>query len=447
MATVMDRNNSKSSDAKNGSNGSSNGSNSSAMANGTGTGNGTGRVRLLDLSHISPEKGVARAIDRALELRGSDIFFVTNEQHVAVLVRLRGQMEQLCILDSEQGRRYIAHIRNMAGMDVSDHRRPHDGRWIYDVDEHHGVDLRINVVPTLHGDDMAIRLLDRDTNLLSLDRVGMTARQMDVYRPMLDQPGGMILFTGPTGSGKTVTLYASLNYLNNGRRKVHTIEDPIEYAIEGLRQSQVTPGIELGPNEIMRGVLRQAPDVAMVGEIRDEAIANTAAWAANSGVLVLSTIHAPNAAGAIQSLRGFGVAGPFIAGALRATVSQRLLRTLCPACQQIDESGHSIEVQRIFEEIKAFLPSANLTARYTAQGCDQCQGTGYAGCTAIFEIMPVSDALRDLVVENKPTRQIHAKAVEEGMLTLRQAALLKVAQGRTTMEEVRRVVPDFPVVG
>src|SRR5205823_5341164 len=185
--------------------------------------------------------------------------------------------------------------------------------WIYDVDEHHSVDLRINVVPTLHGDDMAIRLLDRDTNLLSLERVGMTARQMDVYRPMLDQPGGMILFTGPTGSGKTVTLYASLNYLNNGRRKIHTIEDPIEYAIEGLRQSQVTPGIELGPNELMRGVLRQSPHVVMVGEIRDDDIAHTAVWAANAGTLVLSTIHAPGAAGAVQSLRAYGIPAPFIA--------------------------------------------------------------------------------------------------------------------------------------
>src|SRR6185295_12401842 len=148
---------------------------------------------------------------------------------------------------------------------------------------HHSVDLRINIVPTLHGDDLAIRLLDRDTDLLSIDRLGMTARQMDVYRPLLEQPGGMILFTGPTGSGKTVTLYASLTHLNDGHRKIHTIEDPIEYAVEGLRQSAVNPGIELGPNELMRGVLRQAPDVVMIGEMRDEAIAQTAVWAANSG--------------------------------------------------------------------------------------------------------------------------------------------------------------------
>src|SRR5439155_19899875 len=167
------------------------------------------RIRLLDLSHVTPEKGVQRLIERALELRASDLFLVTNEQHVAVQIRLRGQVEQVCILDSDQGRRYIAHVRHQAGMDVSDFRKPHDGRWIYEASERGDIDLRINVVPTLHGEDLAIRLLDRDNNLLTLDRLGMTARQLDVYRAMIEQPGGMILLTGPTGSGKTVTLYAS----------------------------------------------------------------------------------------------------------------------------------------------------------------------------------------------------------------------------------------------
>ena len=404
------------------------------------------RLRLLDLSHVTPEKGVHRLLERAIELRASDLFLVTNAQHVAVQVRLRGQIEQLCILDSDQGRRYIAHIRHMAGMDVSDFRKPHDGRWIYDADERDAdVDLRINVVPTLHGEDMAIRLLDRECNLLTLDRLGMTARQLDVYRNMLQQPGGMILLTGPTGSGKTVTLYASLTHLNDGHRKIHTIEDPIEYAIDGLRQSAVNNAIDLESAELLRGVLRQAPDVVMVGEARDEQTAQTAAWAANCGVLVLSTIHAPSAAGAVQSLRGFGISGPTIAGSLRGAMSQRLVRTLCPSCQELSEGGHTADVQRMMEEIKAFLPTANAAARYIARGCEHCHHTGYAGLSAVYEIMPVTDAIRDMCVDGHSTREMHAKAVAEGMLTLRQAALLKVAQGRTTMEEVRRVVPDIGV--
>lgn len=416
------------------------------------TGNGKklpSRLRLLDMTRVGPEAGVSKVIDRALELHASDVFIVTNEQHVAVLVRLRGQVEPLCILDSDQGRRYIARIRHQAGMDVSDYRRPHDGRWIYESEGHSTIDLRINVVPTLHGEDMAIRLLDRDTGLHTLERIGMTARQMDVYRPMLEHPGGMILLTGPTGSGKTCTLYASLQHLNDGRRKIHTIEDPIEYAIEGLRQSQANPGIDLGPAELMRGVLRQSPDVVMIGEVRDAQTAQTAVWAATSGTLVLSTIHAPSSAGAAQSLRGFGIAAPFIASSLRATLSQRLIRTICPACQELCETGHNADVVKMMDEIKSFLPSANTSARYKAKGCEQCQNTGYAGCTAVYEIMPITDAIRDAVMENRSNREIQNIAIAEGMLTLRQAALLKVAQGRTTMEEVRRCVPEIPaeVVG
>jgi general secretion pathway protein E len=406
--------------------------------------NGHSRLKLMDLSHVSPEKGVGVLIDRALELRASDLFLATNEQHVAVQVRLRGQVEQISVLGAEQGRRYIAHLRNIAAMDVSDHRRPHDGRWIYEYGDDRTVDLRINIVPTLHGDDLAIRLLDRHTDLLSLDRLGMTARQLDTYRPMLEQPGGMILFTGPTGSGKTVTLYASLAHLNNGKRKIHTIEDPIEYAVDGLRQSQVNGAIGLGPTEILRGVLRQSPDVAMVGEVRDNEVAHTAAWAANSGVMVLSTIHAGSAAGAVQSLRAFNIPTHGIGTSLRAAVSQRLVRTLCTVCQELDESGHTADVKRIMEEIRAFMPSAASTVRYAARGCDHCHGTGYAGSTAIYEILPVTDAIRELVVAGSPARDLHARAVQDGMLTLRQSALLKVAQGRTTMEEVRRVVPDMP---
>jgi type II secretory ATPase GspE/PulE/Tfp pilus assembly ATPase PilB-like protein len=404
------------------------------------------RLRLLDLDGAAPESGIPSLIERALDLRASDLFLVTNEQHVAVQARIFGQVEVLAILPIEIGRKYLTHVRNMARMDVSDHRKPHDGRWIYDAGDGRTVDLRINIMPTLHGDDMAVRLLDRDTHLLSLERVGMTPRQLDTYRPQLDSPGGMILFTGPTGSGKTCTLYASLAHLNNGKRKIHTIEDPVEYAIEGLRQSQVTPNIDLGPNELMRGVLRQAPDVIMVGEVRDSDIAHTAAWASNAGVLVLSTIHAPGAAGAVQSLRAYGIPAPFIASSLRASVSQRLIRTLCPQCQEMSEQEHTPETQQMMEEIRAFMPKGHIAGRYIARGCDACHGTGYAGCTAVFEIMPMSDGLRDLVISGQGTREIHARAVSEGMLTLRQAAMLKVAQGRTTMEEVRRAVPDMPAI-
>jgi type II secretory ATPase GspE/PulE/Tfp pilus assembly ATPase PilB-like protein len=275
----------------------------------------------------------------------------------------------------------------------------------------------------------------------------MTARQSEQFRALLDEPGGMVLLTGPTGAGKTVSLYASLEHLRaRGNVKIHTIEDPIEYAVDGLRQSEVNPAIELGTDELLRGVLRQSPDVVMIGEIRDEPTAHTAVWAANSGVTMLSTIHAGSAAGSVQSLRGFGVSAPFVAATLRGAVTQRLVRTLCPNCQDIDETDNDGRRAALLEEVTPMLAGNHRPdVLHVARGCEQCHGTGYAGRTGVFEILAVNDAIRDMILHGHSPQQIRAHAVEDGMLTLRQAALLKVAQGRTTLEEVRRCVPDIPL--
>ena len=402
------------------------------------------RLRLLDLSAVSPEAGVTRVIERGARSCASDLFIVTNEQHVAVQVRLRGSVEQLCHPRRRPGQEVHRFSGNQAGMDVSDYRKPHDGRWIFEVDDQRSVDLRINVVPTLHGDDLACRLLDRDAGLLSLDRLGMTARQPDVYRPLLEQPGGMILFTGPTGSGKTVTLYASLRISTTAITKFTPSKTPSNMPSRGCGNPRSIPRSTSVPTKSCARVLRQAPDVCMIGEIRDETIAQTAAWAANSGMLDALDDSCP-----VRRRRDSKPPRlrhrPRVHRQLAvAAVSQRLMRTLCPACQQIDESGHGPDVHRMMEEIKSFLPGGYPTARFTAGSCEQCQHTGYAGTTAIYEIMPISDHIRDLILDNKPTRDIHGRATyHEGMLTLRQAALLKLAQGRTTVEEVRRVVPGI----
>ena len=400
-----------------------------------------GHLRLLDLTGLPAEQGMRKLIDYAVRLRASDLFLVTNEQHVAVQVRYLGLIEPLGILERDQGQRYIAYVRAGSSMDVNDHRRPQDGRWLYPAgDAVESVDLRISVVPTRYGEDLAIRLLLRDPQLLALDRLGMSGNQLETYRAMLDRPGGMILLTGPTGSGKTVTLYASLACLNDGHRKIHTIEDPIEYAIDGLRQSQVNTAIDLGPAELLRGVLRQSPDVVMVGEIRDAETAEAAVCAANSGVLVLATLHAPSASGAIQSLRGFGVGPAFIATSLRGIVSARLLRTLCPECRQV--FARPDEARRDYQEIESLLLPGQGSVCHCAGGCERCYGTGYSGRVGAFEVMPISDALSHMILKGRSAMQIRTKAVDEGLLTLRQAALLKAAQGLTTMDEVRRVIPD-----
>ena len=419
------------------------------------------KQQLVDVSKLPIDQAVAALVNRAVRIGASDLFFVTNEQHVAVHVRHLGIMRLLSVVSPETGRRYLAHVKAMAGMDMGGAaRRPMDGRWIYESDDvadaspdtddpgntpadWTSVDLRISVIPTLHGEDFAIRLLGRGLHAHRLDHLGMTRDQLSDFSAMIESPGGLIILTGPTGSGKTATLYASLMRLNNGRRKINTIEDPVEYAVDGLRQSQVNPVTGLGFAELLRGALRQSPDVVMIGEIRDEETARTAVHAANSGILVFATIHAPAASNAVQSLRSLGVHNHFLGASLRGVLSQRLLRTLCPSCKttfDVTDAPHT------FDAVRPMLGAAEGNALYAARGCPACSGTGYAGRTGVFEVMPVGRVIRDLVSDGAPTRDIRSAAVREGMLEFRQAALLKVAHGETSTEEMFRVIPTEVLV-
>jgi type II secretory ATPase GspE/PulE/Tfp pilus assembly ATPase PilB-like protein len=420
------------------------------------------KQKLLDVSKLPIDQAVSALINRAVRMGASDLFFVTNEQHVAVHVRHLGIMRLLSVVSPETGRRYLAHVKAMAGMDMGGAaRRPMDGRWIYECDadesdaapadddettaaaEEPSVDLRISVIPTLHGEDFAIRLLGRGLHAHRLENLGMTREQLTDYQAMIESPGGLVVLTGPTGSGKTATLYASLMRLNNGRRKINTIEDPVEYAVDGLRQSQVNVQTGLGFAELLRGALRQSPDVVMIGEIRDEETARTAVHAANSGILVFATVHAPAASNAVQSLRSLGVHNHFLGASLRGVVSQRLLRTLCPSCKttfDVTDAPHT------FDAVRPMLGATEGRTLYAARGCPSCTGTGYAGRTGVFEVMTVTRPIRDLVADGAPTRDIRTAAVRGGMLEFRQAALLKVARGETSTEEMFRVIPTEVLV-
>jgi type II secretory ATPase GspE/PulE/Tfp pilus assembly ATPase PilB-like protein len=396
---------------------------------------------LIDLGKLSPESAVAQLVREASKLGASDVFFSAGANHVLVQMRHLGIVRPLGVLPVDHGRRCLAHVKVKAGMDTAERRRPQDGRWIFDEGEstEPGVDLRINAIPTLHGEDVAIRIVPHNQQHLVLEQLGMSRPQLDQFRTMIQSPGGLILITGPTGSGKTATLYSSLSRLSDGSRKINTIEDPIEFAIEGLRQSQVNPLIDLGFAELLRSVLRQNPDVIMVGEIRDEETARTVVHAANSGTLVFATLHSPAAPAAVQSLRNLGSHPHFLAASLRGVVSQRLVRTLCPDCRtSIDIS----DAPYAFDEIKTLLATGEGRTLYSATGCQRCGMTGYASRTGVFEIMAVTPAMRELIAAASPSRQLRDKAVEEGMLQFRQAALLKVAQGQTTIEEVFRVIPS-----
>jgi type II secretory ATPase GspE/PulE/Tfp pilus assembly ATPase PilB-like protein len=254
---------------------------------------------------------------------------------------------------------------------------------------------------------------------------------------LLSSPSGLLLVTGPTETGKSTTLYASLGYLNNGERKINTIEDPIEYSIPGIRQSQVNAKIGLNFDDLLRGVLRQAPDIIMIGEIRDSETARTAVRAAASGHLVLSTLHAPVAAAAIHTMLRLDVHAHLLATSLLGVISQRLLRTLCPRCRQ----RFDVPSPRVFEEIRDRLQPGEGEHLYGPVGCPECYMTGYSARTGVFEMLRVTPEIRRLIDERAPTQALRQKAVEGGLVEFRQSALVKIAQGQTSIEEVIRVMP------
>lgn len=403
--------------------------------------------QMIDIASLPVEEAVARVIDHAVNLQASDLFILANEDFYAVSVRHLGLIRPVSIVGKEQGKQFTQHIKAAAGMDVAEHRHPADGRWIYeraatddDSDEPNEdaavVDLRLSTIPTLHGEDMVVRLLSRDFGLFGMDELGFADDELASVQMMLDSPGGLILCCGPTGSGKTATLYAALRQLHDGTRKINTIEDPIEFAIEGFRQSQANHLTGLTFSDLLKGVLRQSPDIIMIGEIRDKETATTAVRAANSGHLVLSTIHAPVAAAAIESMRSLGVNNHFLATALRGVISQRLVRTLDPERRVEYDISHAPE---IFEPIQHLLKDGEGKTFY-APGAGEGH-SGYSGRTGVYEVMAMTTKLRDLVAQGADTNAIRDQALADGMRDFKSNALLKVARGVTAIEEVFRVIP------
>jgi type II secretory ATPase GspE/PulE/Tfp pilus assembly ATPase PilB-like protein len=401
---------------------------------------------MIDLSNLSVEAAADKTIAHAVAEKASDLMLLAHQDYYALQIRQLGVIRPVSIVSKDLGKRFGQYIKAQAGMDVAEHRHPHDGRWIYDDLLEEGeetddtadraVDLRISSIPTMHGEDMVIRLLSRRTGLFNLDDIGLSKKELGDVKLMLDSPGGLILCCGPTGSGKTATLYAALDYLNDNTNKINTIEDPIEFAIEGLRQSQINHTVGIHFAELLRGVLRQSPDVIMIGEIRDKETATTAVHAANSGHIVLSTIHAPVAAAAVESMRSLGVNNHFLATALRGVISQRLVRTLDPERRVEYDISHAPE---IFEPITHLLDDIDGKTFY-APGASE-DHTGYDAQTGVFEVMTMSTALRQLVSNGADTNHLRKQAGEEGMLDFKSNALLKVAQGKTSIEEVFRVIP------
>jgi type II secretory ATPase GspE/PulE/Tfp pilus assembly ATPase PilB-like protein len=393
----------------------------------------------LDTIASLPPDALFQAIVRqAVRIGASDIFILADEDSARICLRWLGAVHVLAHVARDQGRHLISHVKAEAGIDIAERRRPLSGRYNYEVDDTR-LDLRLNSIPTLYGEDLTIRVLDRLVGLLKLDQIGMTRGEQSRLLALLNSPSGLILVTGPTGTGKTTTLYACLQYLNSGERKINTLEDPIEYAVRGVRQSQVNPALGVDFPELLRNILRQAPDVIMIGEIRDQETATTAVRAANSGHLVLATLHAPVAAHATQSMLALGAHPYFLANCLLGIVAQRLVRVLNPKTRVAYDIGDS---PATFADVQKLLEPGEGMKLYGPGGKAASGEPDYVARTGVFEVLTMSRELRRLVSEARPTDELERKAIEHGMVEFRRAALLKVAQGVTSIEEMMRVVPS-----
>jgi len=364
----------------------------------------------------------------------SDIHFEAEENGVRVRYRIDGVLQDVAHLPKSSQAGLLSRIKVMADMDITERRRPQDGRIALRVEER-PVDLRVASLPTPLGEGIVIRILNSGVAFHALDDMGLSERNRATLDRMLHKPYGCIFLAGPTGSGKTTTLYAALQEINDPTRKIVTVEDPIEYRMEGLTQVAVNPRVGLTFAAGLRTILRYDPDIVMVGEVRDPETAAIAVRAALTGHLVLSSIHTNDAPSALTRLSDMGVEPYVTASALVGAIAQRLVRKLCPTCKAQVEIPAERLVAAGFTaaEIESLTP-------YGPVGCTECRGTGFRGRQAIFEIMEMDDELTKLTLRHAPADELREVAIERGMVTLRRDALDKVLEGVTSLDEVDRVV-------
>jgi type II secretory ATPase GspE/PulE/Tfp pilus assembly ATPase PilB-like protein len=322
----------------------------------------------------------------------------------------------------------------LSKLDIAEKRIPQDGRIKIRISDHE-IDVRVSVIPMLYGEAVVLRLLDRSSVLLGLDKLGMSDRDLDLTKMILERPHGIILVTGPTGSGKTTSLYAALSQINDVRRKIITIEDPIEYQLHGINQIQVSRKAGLTFASGLRSILRHDPDVVLVGEIRDAETAEIAIQASLTGHLVFSTLHTNDAPTALTRLVDMGIEPYLVASSLEAVAAQRLVRVICPNCKEQLTAGEAKVLRKRFN---SKLPDV----LYKGKGCKNCQETGYLGRIGIFEMMLVTDDIRSLILENASARDLRRIAARQGTTSLREDGFRHVREGRTTVEEVLRVTKD-----
>lgn len=395
--------------------------------------------RLRDQALDAPvARLVSLIIRRALEFRASDIHIEPFENKLIVRFRIDGVMHEEESPPRKLSAAVISRVKILANLDIAERRLPQDGRIKLRL-EGKEIDLRVSTVPTMHGESVVMRILDKGGVPLNFESLGFDQDILEEFTKILVQPHGILLVTGPTGSGKTTTLYTALSMLNKPDVKILTVEDPVEYQMEGINQIQVKPQIDLTFANALRSIVRQDPDVIMIGEIRDLETAQIAVQSALTGHLVLSTLHTNDAASTINRLLDMGMDDYLLTSTVIGIQAQRLVRTLCNHCREPYEA-----IPEIIEELhlKRYHTTTGPMMLYRPVGCDHCAHTGFSGRVSIVEVLPMSDPIRSLVMQHATSGEIQKQAIAEGMLTMYENGLRKVVQGVTTIEEVLRVTRE-----
>ena len=394
--------------------------------------------QLKDLAAEAPViRLVSLIITNALEQRASDIHIEPFENRLVVRYRIDGVLHEVESPPRRFSAAVISRIKIMANLDIAERRLPQDGRIRLRV-QGKEIDLRVSTVPTMHGESVVMRILDKGGVALDFRKLGFEDDTLKAFLDILLQPYGILLVTGPTGSGKTTTLYTALDRLNQPDVKILTVEDPVEYQMPGINQIQVKPQIDLTFANALRSIVRQDPDVIMIGEIRDLETAEIAVQSALTGHLVLSTVHTNDAPATVNRLLDMGVDDYLLTSTIIGILAQRLVRTLCPHCKEsytaLPELVDELGLRRFSDE-----PEIRL---HHAKGCPQCAQTGYSGRIGIYEVLPMTDPLRSLVMKHATATDLRDEAIREGMLTMYEDGLRKAVRGVTTLEEVLRVTRE-----
>ena len=395
-------------------------------------------IDLKELERATEDAPVVRLVNAiltsAIKRRASDIHLEPFEKMFRVRYRVDGVLEEIMKPPLKLKNAITSRIKVMAALDIAERRLPQDGRIKLKIGPGQDMDFRVSVLPTIFGEKIVLRLLDKSNLQLDMTKLGFEERALKDFKDAIYRPFGMVLVTGPTGSGKTTTLYSALSELNKIASNISTAEDPVEYNLVGINQVQINEDIGLNFANALRAFLRQDPDIIMVGEVRDFETAEIAIKAALTGHLVLSTLHTNDAPSTINRLLNMGVEPFLVASSVNLVLAQRLARVICNGCKA------PVEVHpQAMIELGVNADEARSITCFHGGGCSACSGTGYRGRVALYEVMPMSEELRDLVLSGASANEIKRTAITVGMMTLRQSGLLKIKQGMTTIEEVVRV--------